>query len=366
MNKARLNYTVPTSEEVTVRTSPLALSETSLVSAERSDPRIGTVLRGRWTLVDRLGCGAMATVYSAKHRNGDCVAIKILSEEAAANRHIRGRFLREGYVANRVCHRGTVRVLDDGVTEDGLAFIVMDLLRGELVEDRRVRLGGKVPLDLALHIGEEALDVLASAHEKGILHRDIKPENLFLCEGGELRVLDFGIARMREALAIDRTGAGTVLGTLDFMSPEQALGDRDRIDHRADVWSTGATLFTLLSGQTVYNELRIGDHLLALTSRPPRSLRDAAPELPNAVISAIDRALSFQKEKRWQDARAMRRALAAARHRVEETDDAGIVPARHDSQTVQRVPNSRPLSARGVDSYSLYLWQQHFLNRRAR
>jgi serine/threonine-protein kinase len=254
----------------------------------------------------------MATVYSAKHRNGDCVAIKILSEEAAANRHIRRRFLREGYVANAVHHRGTVRVLDDGVTDDGLAFIVMDLLRGELVEDRRVRLGGKIPLDLALGIGEEVLDVLAAAHEKGILHRDIKPENLFLCEGGELKVLDFGIARMREAFTND-SGAGLLLGTLDFMSPEQAMGERDQIDHRVDVWSTGATLFTLLSGQTVHDSPSLADHLMTLVSRPPRSLRDVAPELPTAVIVAVDRALALQKLERWPDARTMQRALAAAR-----------------------------------------------------
>ncbi len=277
-----------------------------------NDPRIGTVLKDKWRVDARLGRGGVATVYAATHRNGDRVAIKVLNREVARNPDIRGRFLREGYAANAVAHPGVVRVLDDDTTPEGQPFLVMDLLTGELVDARRIRKGGRLPLIEVLRIGDQVLDVLAAAHEKGIIHRDIKPENIFLCESGEVRVLDFGIARMRQAAAQELTATGMLLGTPEFMSPEQANGIQGAVDFQTDIWATGATLFTLLSGEAVHEAATTTAQLLATVTRPARSLASVTHDLPGAVVDVVDQALAYDKQARWPNARAMQRALSEA------------------------------------------------------
>ena len=131
-----------------------------------------------------LGVGGMAAVYAATHRNGNRVAVKMLHAEISADPDIRQRFLREGYVANKVGHPGAVNVSDDDIAEDGACFLVMALLEGETVEARRERKGGTLGTVDTLSIMEQVLDVLAAAHAEGIIHRDLKPENLFVTRDG--------------------------------------------------------------------------------------------------------------------------------------------------------------------------------------
>jgi serine/threonine-protein kinase len=281
--------------------------------------RIGTILRDKWRVDARLGTGGMAAVYSATHhRNGNRVALKILHMELSRDEETRKRFLREGYVANAVNHPGTVRVLDDDVTEDGCAFLVLELLEGESAEARRERIGGRLPLTEVLHIGDRLLDVLASAHEQKIIHRDVKPENIFLTNNGNVKLLDFGIARMRDGLS-EATKTGVMLGTPDFMSPEQASG-RSELDGRTDVYLTGATIFTLLSGQRVHMGETIRDQLFAITTMRARSLATVAPGVPAAIVQVIDKSLELEMSDRWPNARAMQIALRAAAGMQQETD----------------------------------------------
>src|SRR5262249_3844394 len=143
----------------------------------RAQHRLGAVLRGKYTLLSVIGVGGMAAVYLGVHRNGHRVAIKLLHPELSFDDEHRGRFVREGYVANAIDHKGAVRVLDDDIAEDGAAFLVMELLVGETLNARRRRLGGKLPAREVAALGHQLLDVLAVAHDKGIVHRDIKPEN---------------------------------------------------------------------------------------------------------------------------------------------------------------------------------------------
>ena len=234
---------------------------------------------------------------------------------------MRLRFLREGYVANTVDHPGAVRVFDDDTTDDGAAFLVMELLEGETLETRAERLGGKLaPAELLL-LADRLLDVLGAAHAKGIVHRDIKPDNLFLTTDGQLKVLDFGIARLRELgePAVERpalghkTAAGTFLGTPAFMSPEQARGRWDEVDERTDLWAVGATMFTLLTGNSVHEAHTVNEQLvLAVTTQAP-SLAQRAPDLPPELVRVIDRALAYHKNDRFQHAREMQAALREAR-----------------------------------------------------
>jgi serine/threonine-protein kinase len=275
--------------------------------------RVGQILRGKWRIDGLLGVGGMASVFAATHRNGKRVAVKILHPHVAVDPSIRERFLREGYVANSIGHDGAVSVLDDDTTEDGTVFLVMELLEGETLDARAQRLGGRLSLGEVVRLGEELLEVLAAAHAKGIVHRDIKPENIFLTMKGQLKVLDFGIARLLElAGAASATRTGSMLGTPAFMPPEQALGYVKEIDGRSDIWAVGATMFTLLSGRTVHDGTTVNELLIAAATKPVVSISAVMPDLPFLIAHAIDRALAFDKARRWEDAGAMLEAIRDA------------------------------------------------------
>ncbi|WP_394828518.1 protein kinase domain-containing protein [Pendulispora albinea] len=283
--------------------------------------RIGKVIRGKWRIDARLGEGATATVYAATHRNGHRVALKVLHPQFLRDEQIRTRFMREAYVGNAISHPGVVRVIDDDVTEDGAVFLVMELLEGESFEKRAERHGGRLPLAEVVWLLDTLLDVLAAAHERSVVHRDVKPENLFLTRDGRIKVLDFGFARMKEQAerggsteaATSLTKTGFILGTPDFMSPEQAGGRNSAVDGRSDLWSAAATAFCLISGQRVHpGAVTLHQHLLQTATARARSLGSVDPGLPASLVAVIDRALSLEPERRWSDAHAMRTALRAA------------------------------------------------------
>jgi serine/threonine protein kinase len=279
----------------------------------RARARLHTTLKRKYHVEDLIGSGGMASVYSASHRNGLRVAIKVLHPHLSFNTELRTRFLREGYAANRVDHAGIVRVLDDEAMDDGTVYLVMDLLEGETLDARWKRAGQRLPLREVCTHAYALLDVLAAAHAKGVVHRDIKPENLFLTREGLLKVLDFGIARLLETDGGDAvTRTGCTIGTPPFMSPEQALGRSSEIDGQSDVWAVGATIFTLVSGQYVHEGETASEILIRAGSEPARSLRDVAPEVPEAIAEVVDRATAFDKADRWPDARSMQEALAKA------------------------------------------------------
>jgi serine/threonine protein kinase len=293
------------------------LDDTAVTIQDSGDPKAplgGRVLCQKWQLGDLLGTGATSTVYAAAHRNGKRVAIKVLHAHLSQNARLRRRFLREGYVANRIDHVGAVSVIDDETTEDGIVFLVMDLLRGETVGSRRQRQGGRLSVREVLVIADQLLDVLAAAHDKGILHRDIKPENVFLCEDGGVKLLDFGLARLREDESADpeRSRSDAVLGTPSFMAPEQARGESDRIDARTDVWAVGALMFNLLTGRIVHEGGNIHRVLLAAATEPAPSVGFHVADLPTPVAAAIDRALQIDPSARWANAPAMREAVRSA------------------------------------------------------
>jgi len=202
-----------------------------------------------------------------------------------------------------------VKVLDEGVADDGRAFLVFELLVGHTLEELRQARGGRVPLDEVMPIGDAVMDALRAVHEAGVVHRDLKPHNIFVLEGGGVKLLDFGFAKLRGYTA---DAAQNVFGTPSYMPPEQALGLAKKVDAQSDVWALGATLFHVLSGQSVH----IGQHMeammLATRSTRPRSLADAAPELTSKVVAVVDRALSFLKSERWPDMVAMRSAWQEA------------------------------------------------------
>jgi serine/threonine-protein kinase len=297
----------------------------------RARDRVGSTLRNKWRLDELLGVGGMASVYAATHRNGSRAAIKVLHPDLLVHGVVRERFRDEGRLANAVQHEGAVRVLDDDVAEDGSLFLVTELLDGETLEERRTRLGGRMPADEVLLVADRILDVLAAAHARGIVHRDLKPENVFLTRAGRIKLLDFGIARCgvvepglvnlrAESLALPRMAArsdartltGLVLGTPGYLSPEQAQGYRCEIDARSDVWSCGATMFHCLAGVFVHERPTAEEQLVCAAIEPAPPLATVASDVPEAVAKVVDRALAFEKGERFDGAASMRRAVGLA------------------------------------------------------
>jgi len=270
------------------------------------EERVGDTLLGKWRLDELLGIGAMAVVFSATHRNGKRVAIKMLHQHLMEDSVIVQRFLREGYAANLVGHPAVVSALDDNLTEDGCPFLVLDLIEGrplDLVLAER----GSLPCGEVLAIADQVLDALVAAHDKGVLHRDLKPENLVLTTEGTVRILDFGIARIDSANPQDPrlTVPGRALGTPGFMAPEQAQGFWDRVDARTDLWSLGATMFALLTGREPHAGGKAHELLIAAMTKPAQPINELLPDLPDAVASLVDRALAFEPGKRFPSARVM-------------------------------------------------------------
>jgi hypothetical protein len=285
------------------------------VTLNRANARIGKTLRDKWRLQTLLGVGGMAAVYAATHtNNGKRVALKVLHAELASNPEVKSRFLREGYVANKVEHPGTVQVLDDDTAEDGAPFLVMELLEGTTLEEHRERApGGVLSAAEVVIIGDRILDVLAVAHDKGIVHRDIKPDNIFLTSGGVVKLLDFGIARLREISGTKHTVTGTgAIGTPAFMPPEQARGRWNEVGPKTDIWAVGATLFSVVTGHLVHEAETVNELLLAAMTKPAPKLQSVLPSVPLALASVIDRALSYDANARWPDARTMQSMLRMA------------------------------------------------------
>ncbi len=298
---------------------------------ELAERRVGTLVGQRWRLDELLGVGGMASVYAATHRNGSRVALKMLHPELAEYPDLCERFVEEGYAANRVGPPGVVAVLDEGVADDGALYLVMELLRGCTLEEW-CAVGLQPSLGEALRIADQVLSVLERAHDAGVVHRDIKPENVFITEDGEVRVLDFGIARMTDSRRTHQTEPGSAMGTPAFMPPEQARGRRDAIDERTDLWALGATLFWTISGRFVHEAPTVNEELLLAMTVRARSLSAVAPHVPSELCRFVDRALEFEPGSRYASAREMRLVL----RRVLSGLDQRSLEAH-----VER-PNSRP------------------------
>lgn len=275
----------------------------------RAKARVGTMVRDKWRLDALLGIGGTAAVYAGTHRNGKRVAVKILRSELTAYEEVTTRFAREGYVANKIEHPGVVSVDDDDITDDGAPFLVMELLEGHSLDRYTKGPATALPLERVIMIVDRVLDVLAAAHAKNVIHRDIKPANIFLSRGDDVKVLDFGIARITDALDAGMTQTGTAIGTPGYMAPEQARGRWNDVDARTDLWAVGATMYALLIGQRPRRAETVQEELLAAMTQPMQPIGEVMPTLSSPIAAFIDKSLAFDRQARFDDAMAMQRAL---------------------------------------------------------
>ncbi|HJL16647.1 MAG TPA: protein kinase, partial [Sandaracinaceae bacterium LLY-WYZ-13_1] len=278
-----------------------------------TDARIGERFADRYEIEAVLGEGGMGTVYRARHVfTGRRVALKVLHDFVSASETARQRFLREAQAPTSIEHPSLVQVLDAG-DQHGVLYLAMELLDGS---DLAAALEeGSLSPDALVGIAVELLDALDAAHRRGLVHRDIKPENVFVLarpEGGaRIRLLDFGISGLMEpeqAVGGNLTRTGTIIGTPHYMSPEQARGEK--VDGRTDVWAVGAILFTGLTGRAPFDAPNYNVLISKILTEAPPSVREARPDVPEALARVVDRAMRADVDERWPSAAAMRDALA--------------------------------------------------------
>ena len=269
--------------------------------------RVRQALGDRYNVITAVGRGGNATLYGAFARDGRRVAIKVLHPELAVS-VAADRFLREIRYASTLDHPHIAPLLDSGET-DYLLWFVMPFVAGETLRQviRRERM---LPIDRAVRVATEVLDALGHAHERGLAHRDIKPDNIVLsAEGSGAILVDFGIARAIAHSGEDRvTRSGFVVGTEEYMSPEQAGGSPD-IDGRTDIYSLGVVLFEALAGRPPFAAASAAAVLDMQQHAPPPDLRKLRRDVPRALSDTIMKALSKAPEARWQTAADMRHAL---------------------------------------------------------
>jgi serine/threonine protein kinase len=241
---------------------------------------------GRYTVDRLLGRGGMASVYLA--HDGELerpVAIKVLSEQYALDDEFAGRFRREAQTAAKLAHPNIVQVFDTG-EDEGRLFIVMEYVEGEGLDEVLGR-DGRLPPDSVLDLADQACAALQYAHEQGVVHRDVKPANLLIRTDGMLKVADFGIARAGQATQL--TQVGTILGTLNYLAPEQARGED--VSAQADIYSLGAVLYELFTGEPPRRFENVAQ-LATLGEETPTPLRELAPDVPPEAEAAVMRSLA--------------------------------------------------------------------------
>lgn len=276
-------------------------------------------LRGRvlgpYRLVTELGAGGMGTVWFAEHVSiGRRVAIKVLHPELSADPEPLARFVREARAVNAIRHPNIVDITDIG-EQDGLSFLVMELLEGETLGARLER--GNPSVDDAVAIAKQIVLALSAAHGQGIVHRDLKPENIFLCAGDDeellVKVLDFGIAKLGTDGGFGGGGTrpGLVLGTPLYMSPEQCMGDRS-LDGRSDQYSLGVVLYEMLVGAPPFESDSFGRLVVMHSHEAPTPPCEHDPSIPEPVSDVVLRALAKSPSDRFESADALAEALELA------------------------------------------------------
>src|SRR5882672_6014556 len=282
---------------------------------EPPHPLLGTTLRGTYRILRTLDQGGMGMVFEAEHvRLRRRLAVKVLAQHLAKDAHALARFNREAEIISQLQHPHVVQVTDFDTTEAGEPYLVMELLSGESLAARLER-ERCLPIGDAVHIAHQVSSGLAAAHAANIVHRDLKPANIFLTQvtgqGAIVKLLDFGISK-RAGGAKGLTGEYDILGTPDYMAPEQALGKTAHVDHRGDQYALAVITFEMLAGRTPFAGDDVMDVLRQVISSEPPAIEQLAPHVPPDAGDVLRRALSKDPEQRFPSITEFANALLRA------------------------------------------------------
>ncbi|HEY5944832.1 MAG TPA: serine/threonine-protein kinase [Kofleriaceae bacterium] len=306
---------------------------------------MGSVIADTYTIEALIGRGGMGAVFLASHKRlpGKQVAIKVLHAEMSGD-EVLARFKREAEIASRLGHPNIVQVHDFNAMPDGTPYLVLEYLRGESLA-QRIK-AGPIPLDQALSIVRQVGSALAAAHREGIVHRDLKPQNIFLVptevDGRVVeiaKVLDFGISKIRGSTTV-KTQDSALLGTPQYMAPEQATGQHKNVDERTDVFAFGAIVYEMLSGQPVFSGETIPEVVFKVVYEQPTPLAQLVT-LPDSITAAVHRAMAKPASERFANVNELVEALTGQPVAVGRAG-ASIPPPDVGFASGSKLPNTGP------------------------
>lgn len=346
------NLDIVASEPTLVGSHPISVPE-----PQSADPLIGKVLAGRYRLIQKIGQGGMGAVYKGQHiKMNRLTAIKVLTGELAHDPQFVARFEREAEMASHIDHPNAVNIYDFGEAEDGVVYIAMEFIEGNPLSSI-IEKEGALTLERVVRITYQAADALHAAHQLGIIHRDFKPDNIMICQKSGrpdwVEVVDFGIAK-RAAIEPDNkalTQTGFVLGTPQYMSPEQVAGEP--LDMRSDLYSLAIVSYEMLSGSLPFSGNSQQSVMVNRLLQPPMPLRQVKPSLmvPTAVEGVIMRALARYPVDRFSSTlefateleRAARQQPSGMPHQPQPPQQPRPNPAPH-TPTGQPQQPQRPIT----------------------
>ncbi len=336
--------------------SPMTAEAAQLIVEEKASAMIGRLF-GHYRIQAHIGAGGMGEVYLAiDEKLGRKVALKLLPDEFAKDPERLRRFVTEAKAASATNHPNIVAIHEIGEA-DGTHYIAEEFVEGETLRNRIGQ--GPIPLLEALSIAHQTANALAAAHAVGIVHRDIKPENIMLRHDGFVKLLDFGLAGMSQTEAMaeqlsnaptlpQQTAPGMILGTVNYMSPEQTRGQK--LDSRSDLWSLGVVLHEMLTGQRPFHGESIPDIFVAILERQPTPLTDSIAEPPPQLEQILAKLLAKNREQRYQSSAQLAEELKRFHHRLEldaeressEVSESATLFIKQPVQTVEPRPAEPP------------------------
>ncbi len=268
---------------------------------------LGILLAGKYRIHEEIGHGGMGIVYKAEDvQLKRSVALKFLPPELSSNMEARERFLQEARAAAALSHPNICTIHEVGESEDK-PFIAMEYIEGENLREKLRK--GRLSIEEVLTITIEVAEGLEKAHQRGIVHRDVKSANIMVTDSGQAKIMDFGLAKLRGGTVF--TKQGSTLGTVAYMSPEQARGEH--VDGRTDIWSLGVVLYEMLTGELPFKGEREVSILYSIVHEEPKALKDHKPPVPLELQQIIERALAKNADSRYQTAAAMQSDLQGYR-----------------------------------------------------
>ena len=333
-----------TEEELAAFTKTLVTPSTGVT--------LGSLLAGKYRILEEIGHGGMGIVYKAEDMKlKRTVALKFLPPELSSNPEARERFLQEARSAAALSHPNicTIHEVDESESKP---FIAMEHVEGENLREKLKR--GPLPMEEILAITTEVAEGLEKAHQKGIVHRDIKSANIMVTESGQAKIMDFGLAKLRGGTVFTKEGA--TLGTVAYMSPEQARGEK--VDGRTDIWSLGVVLYEMLTGELPFKGEREVSILYSIVHEEPKALKDKKPPISMELQRIIEKALAKNPDSRYQTAAAMLRDLQGYRNAL-RMESAGVFNLHSLLKRIRRPAVAIPSAVVLITIAAVVAWFLH-------